>query len=751
VTEPFTTVLRSGPWAEPRQVAAALATSLLPPEADALAPEWLWPVQRRSFRRVLAALAHFRGALLADPVGTGKTYVALAAARAVNGPRRTTCLVPAGLRDQWERTAKRVCVDINAWSHERVSRGALPAHEGRLVIIDECHRLRNSSTRLYDHTAGWLLGHPALMLSATPVVNRLADLGRQLRLSVRDDGLAPHGVASIAALLEHDRSHPALGLIVISGADSTSQRPSALERVEHPTRADDSALLDAIEALTMSPDAPVAALLRCLLWRAAASSPAALAATLRRYRRLLLHARDAAAAGQLPNRKALLQLSGGAGDQLMLWELLPLADGPVDLAVADLPLLDDIIARAGAAAERDDTKLARTRALLSDGRPTIVFSASRDTVRWLRDRLGHRVAWCTGDRAGIGPARLSRHDVFGWFDAAARGRRTALPDPRLAPVHLVSTDVAAEGLDLQGAARVVHYDLPWTPMRLEQRRGRVVRAGSPHHNVEIVRLDPPAALEGRLRQAELLARKARLPELAGLGEHSWWSWRSKVAARFADPTGMRGAAACVAEPSGILAGFTLHAWRGGRAAPVSTHVTWWEAGGGWTEDPDVIEARLAEAATARRGEANEGDLRAALALLAGIVRERVRAVRLSQWQTPAPSPAACDLVLRLGRLARDAARDRNARALARVRRALALAARGHTAGEARLLERLADAPDQEVLAVLEKLPDAAPLPSVLEVRVTGVILFTARLTFPRWQPSTPSCSTSTARSSTPSV
>jgi hypothetical protein len=751
VADPLATVLHAGPWAEPDQVAGALAASLLPPEADACPPEWLWESQRTSFRRVLAALARYRGALLADPVGTGKTFVALAVAGALNGSRSTTCLVPAALREQWQRIAGRAGVSITPWSHERLSRGALPPHVSRLVVIDECHRLRNSGTRRYEHAAAWLSGHTVLMLSATPIVNRLADLAHQLRLAVRDDVLAPHGVASIMALMARNQGHPALGLIVISGIDSVRHRPSAIERVERPGAPEHVRLLGAIDALTLSTDAPIAALLRCLLWRAAASSPAALAAALRRYRRLLLHARDAVEAGQRPNRRALLHLIGDAGDQLMLWGLLPQTDGPVDLALGDLSRIDELIARLGELSEQDDPKLGRVRSLLGDGCPTIVFSVSRDTVGWLRHRLGPRVAWCTGDRAGIGATRLPRRSVFCWFDAGAPDRRLALPDTRLAPAHLVSTDVAAEGLDLQGAARVVHYDLPWTPMRLDQRRGRVVRAGSPHQQVEIVRLDPPPELEQRLRQAELLVLKSGLPAVVGLGERSWWTWRSDTARTFAHADAIRGASACAASPPGILAGFTLHRWPSGRTAPIAVHLMWWDPAQGWSEDPGVIQARLDQSRRAPRSEVSDRDLRAGLRLLAGAVRERIRAVRLVQWETPTLPPAARQLVVRLGRLARDAARRRDAGTLAQVRRAMAVTAGGHTAGEVQLLERLASAPDRDVIGALMRLPDPVAVPAILEARVTGVILFTPGLTFPRWPPSAPFCSTSTARSSTPSA
>ncbi|MGH7630847.1 MAG: helicase-related protein, partial [Gemmatimonadales bacterium] len=578
-----------------------------------------------TFRRVLAAVERYGGALLADPVGTGKTYVALAAAAATNGPRPTVCLVPAALQDQWRQAARRTGVPIVPWSHERASRGSLPPHAGRLAIIDESHRLRNPATRGYGHVAGWLLGRRTLLLSATPVVNRLADLAHQLRLAVRDDALAPHGLASLGTLLNAGRGHPALGLVVLATAASSAHRPRAVERAEQvpPTVGDDlEARLHGIDRLALSPEPQVAALVRCVLWRAAASSPAALVASLRRYRRLLLHARDAADAGKRPDRRALVRLTGGLTDQLLMWELLPGSGDAADLVVDDLPMLESLIARAAADTACDDMKLTRLRALLADGRTTLVFTVARETVRWLRDQLGPRIAWCTGERAGIGAMRTSRRSAFEWFRAEAAERRKSPAERCFAPEHLVTTDVAAEGLDLQGAERVVHYDLPWTPMRLDQRRGRVVRAGSLHSEVELVRFDLPAALERRLGHVELLARKARLPAIVGLDEGGdRWRWRSELAAAFEGFGAERGVAAVAAEPAGMLAGFTLHAWPDAGRAPVAAHVLWWDERSGWTEDPDTLLPRLDLACRAPPVSVPALAVRVALERIGAAVRE----------------------------------------------------------------------------------------------------------------------------------
>src|SRR3982751_6844370 len=109
VPDPLLTVLHPGPDAGPASLAAALARSLAPPEDLTDPPGWLLQEQIPSFRRTLAALKRYHGVLLADPVGSGKTYVALAVASVFNRGS-TACLVPAPLVSQWQATAARLKV-----------------------------------------------------------------------------------------------------------------------------------------------------------------------------------------------------------------------------------------------------------------------------------------------------------------------------------------------------------------------------------------------------------------------------------------------------------------------------------------------------------------------------------------------------------------------------------------------------------------------------------------------------------------
>jgi superfamily II DNA or RNA helicase len=689
-------------------------------EAPDVAPQWLLPEQVQSFRRVLAALRRHGGAVLADPVGSGKTYVALAAAAAVNhGP--TACLVPATLLAQWESTAARLGVRVTVCSHEQVSRGKLPRGTRGLVVIDESHHFRNPETRRYRNVAPWLVGRAALLVTATPVVNRPGDLGNQLLLGVRDDALLLDGVASLRTLLAKGGTTASLEQLVVEGRAASDRRPGTIRRIASPTTRECAALtqhMQALGRLRLSRSEPIAALLRGVLLRSAGSSPAALIAALSRYRRLLLHARDALGAGKVMDRSALRRFTTELGDQLIWWELMPLVETGSDIELSDLEKIDDLIESMGKAADNDDDKLSRLLGILSDGVPSLVFTAFRETVRYIRDRTGDsRLAWCTGERSGIGRIPLPRRDVLAWFREGASSR--------LAPRHLVVTDVAAEGLDLQRAGRVVHYDLPWTPMRLEQREGRSVRYGSRYAAVEVVRFASPPALERSLGMEGVLARKGRIPALVGLGpggKHVW-RWRSELALRLVGADAVAGTALVVSPHEGLLAGFALQS-AGDRPAFLSTTVLWLERNGSWTEAPEALALWLDRAA-AQRGivPVEESRLRSWLVLLARLIKDRLTLTGSRRWVASEPTPAARRLSARLQAFTREAARKHQPDRLAGVEHALRFVTRGHTAGEVALIEGLADSSDAELDRVIPKLPPGPARWCGVAARLTGLILF----------------------------
>ena len=109
----------------------------------------------------------------------------------------------------------------------------------------------------------------------------------------------------------------------------------------------------------------------------------------------------------------------------------------------------------------------------------IIFTEYRATQKWLHDLL---------ERNGLAsPGRLLT--LYGGMRTEDREAIKAAfqADPREAEVRiLLATDAASEGIDLQNhCARLIHYEIPWNPNRLEQRNGRIDRHGQRALEVKI--------------------------------------------------------------------------------------------------------------------------------------------------------------------------------------------------------------------------------------------------------------------------
>lgn len=721
--EPVTALLAPPAVAAPARVTGEIARALLPPLAEETPPPWLRPGQVEAFRRAVAAIRLHGGALLAEPVGTGKSWIAMAVAAAAD-PRPPVVLAPAALKPQWRQVLEAAGVPGTLVSHESVSRARLPEGDHGLVVVDESHWFRNPLTHRYRTLAPWLVGKRGLLVTATPVVNSAADLGHQLRLFLRDDALTAAGLASLRGVREDRAGTHALAEVVVTGWADAASRPS-LQRTSVRPRCDRglAALLQRLDQLRLSPDPAIAALLRIALWGAAASSPAAFEASLRRYLVLLDHAADARAAGRTVGREALRRFILADPGQLVLWQLLPDAPGGgTPLVPEDRAAVRLLREGAAALAGRTDGKSGLLRQLLADGRPTVVFTGAVATVGYLRRVLGpDPVAWCSGAAAGIGGARLPREAVLSWFGPR---RGLATPEGLRVPAVLVTTDVAAEGLDLQGAERVVHYDLPWTAIRTDQRAGRVRRLHSAHREVLEHWILPPRRIARRLGVEGLIARKRALPGALGLGESAEAPWRRRieVARRLGAAPGSPGVGSVVLEAAAAADALACVAIEfEGRPALGRLFVH--HPRRGWRGDePQALDllARVAEARPAPPPAPTEVD--ALLESLAAPVREALRRATGAAWEPGWRTHGNLLILRRLRHWARIAARARDARLLQRLDAAVRGLGRGLTAGEETIVARLAAREDSSLLEHLRVLPAPGPELALPGVRLVGLLM-----------------------------
>jgi len=139
--------------------------------------------------------------------------------------------------------------------------------------------------------------------------------------------------------------------------------------------------------------------------------------------------------------------------------------------------------------------------------------------------------------------------------------------------------------------------------------------------------------------------------------------------------------------------------------------------------PAVVAERLmAAAAQGQVARIDAEPLRRYLELLAPVIRDRLGLTRSRRWLSPDPTSASRNLAKRLAGLIHQAARLRQDGRLLQLERMLAFAAGGHTAGEEMLIERLAEAPDQEIRAALGQVSPQTSWDGI-EARLTGLIVF----------------------------
>ncbi|MGH7658540.1 MAG: C-terminal helicase domain-containing protein, partial [Gemmatimonadales bacterium] len=557
-----------------------------------------------------------------------------------------------------------------------------------------------------------------LLMSATPVINQLGDLAAQLILAVRDDALRAFGCSSLRGALERNHVPAALGELMVSGCGGGGGRPDRVARRECiGMAASGMCRLRGIDRLVLSRRPGVAQLIRWVLYRAIASSPAALLASLHRYRTLLLQASDAARAGIAPDRSSLRRWAGQLPDQLVLWELVESPDSQADLVTEDLEVLTQLISGLQSDSFLPDSRAVRLREILADNDPTLVFTTHRETVSYLRQHLPRHVAWCTGSAAGWQGQRVARETVLGAFTPGGSpisiGRQ---------PSILVTTDVTAEGLDLQTARRVVHYDLPWTATRVDQREGRVHRLGGLHRTVEIIQFDPPPALERRLSQLSILERKGDLPRRAGIGEEAraTWTWRDRVARQFGHLPACGGVARVRHREEGIVAAVGLYP----AGSSGVTVLGCWRPRHGWTDNPGVIDSFVQAASTMEMSSAGcLPEITRTMGLVLPWIRRMLRRYENGR-RAGNPAPWQRRLLGRLRRQASIALRRRDARMLEVVDRAMGFVRQGHTAGEVHWLRGVEPGDDCNLLQALADVPRGEPRlpggpPVIISILVFG--------------------------------
>lgn len=207
----------------------------------------------------------------------------------------------------------------------------------------------------------------------------------------------------------------------------------------------------------------------------------------------------------------------------------------------DCETLGRILREAGEWDPQKDEKLSTLTRLLRDEHPrdkVLVFSQFADTVEYVAGELERRGVASVGCVTGATdePTALAHR-----FSPTSNGLRDLPADQELRV--LVATDLLSEGQNLQDAAIVVSYDLPWAVIRLVQRAGRVDRIGQRAETILCYSFLPSEGVERLIRlRARMRQRLLENAEVVGTDE------------AFFDDEGAREVVDLYNEKAGILDG-----------------------------------------------------------------------------------------------------------------------------------------------------------------------------------------------------
>ncbi|GIV79881.1 SNF2-related protein [Litorilinea aerophila] len=443
------------------------------------------------------ALHDMRGrALLADEVGLGKTIEAGIIMKELirRGLVQTVLvLTPASLTEQWrEELSNKFHEEFTIMDHPRQWQEALTAESGRwlasldraklrrhselilqrdydLLIVDEAHKLKNRSTLAWKFV-NQIRKRYVLMLTATPIQNDLMELYSLITI------LSPGQLGTVRAFRNHfledaDKRRPKnapslrrlLNDVMIRNRRSKVdvRFPRRRAAIYHLTLSEREWQLyadatDYIRRRFRDVDSDKHLRLTLMtLQKELSSSPQAVAATL---------------------RKMVQDRAHGDRARAELQRFLELAES--------IPV---------------GRKLLAVREILErfPGQ-FLIFTEYRVTLETIVRQLREWGFSAVGFHGG-----LSLQQKEATVAAFREGVRV-----------MVSTESGAEGRNLQFCHQLINYDLPWNPMRVEQRIGRLHRLGQVH-DVTIFNLSCNETIEAHI--IELLARKIRLFELV-IGE-----------------------------------------------------------------------------------------------------------------------------------------------------------------------------------------------------------------------------------------
>lgn len=510
--------------------------------------------QEVAVKRGYKILNKYGGVIIADAVGLGKTFIAKGIIEQIQSiGKKILIICPASLKILWEQETNELNVKKEIISQESVGREGLAnvdMDNFDYVFIDEAHSFRNITTNRYTSLIKEIVGKKVVLLTATPINNSVYDLYNLLSLFLKDDVFKKSfGIASLKNVFkdfankQNDVSKILSETMIRRSKKYVqmyySQNDKSGFNIKFPTRILDTInyklgdiyngnIFEQIGNLIENINLPILseyetteiqeiynkALVKTLLLKRFESSIEAFKISIRKqlkYCDLMLES--------IKNGKVFYKRDiAGFNEENLEYELIKPIQKDINNVNFDREefvryLNDDrisfelILNLLVNTDETNDNKLKALNGLLTENpnRKILIFSQYKDTTRYLHRALQNLGYKDIEEIDSNNSNEQRKVQIVSQFSPKSNKENY---NNRLREIKiLIATDILAEGQNLQDADTIINYDLPWNPVRIIQRQGRIDRLNSEHDYIYVYNFIPDDKLDEILKLTKKLYDK----------------------------------------------------------------------------------------------------------------------------------------------------------------------------------------------------------------------------------------------------
>lgn len=529
----------------------------------------LFHYQAQAVMQARGILRDYGGVFLADVVGLGKTYMgaALLADLYARTGEKAIIICPPVLKPQWEYVCDLYDLPVKVFSRGRLSE---IEEDERLmsrpiVLVDESHHFRHAYTKGYQSLERICYRKKVILVTATPYNTEARDLLHQMKLfhssEITSIPIDPPTLNEFFQLVEkNERKLPDLLEHVMvrrtrrhiekffpedmEGGKLKFPKRAAPERVDYSIDDVYPGIYDQLESLLsklefarynlfqyVKPEhredpelsqlkeagKNLVMLMKTMLFKRMESSVAALRRSVGDQAEIHKLFLEQLNRGYVPTGLLAEELSRfqKTGDDERLEEIIEQSeekykadkfkiDRLKEDIERDMHLFEQVFELVQDLKPENDAKLKRLLELLEQpplkDQKVLIFTEFATTANYIGEEIVKRFP--KADFVS-GASKDVLDKVKRFAPKANRAKIPAADELRV----LVTTDILAEGLNLQDCNVVVSYDLHWNPVRLIQRIGRVDRVSTEHEEIHTLNFFPEAKAEAQLGLEQRLTKR----------------------------------------------------------------------------------------------------------------------------------------------------------------------------------------------------------------------------------------------------